>query len=110
MCNRCDVIKHRISKHTSNHSSTSPLKYRNHKLEILMIAVGQLQMFLKRKLSKRSSNNNSSSRCERVENRDMNHNRQQQKGIDRSHLFSNTNNEDRREYRNQILHLLHHRL
>ena len=77
-----------------------------------MIAVGQLQMFLNRKLSKRSSNNSSSSsgRGERVENRDMNHSRQQQEGIDRSYLFSNPNNEDRREYWNQYLQHLYNLL
>ena len=59
---------------------------------------------------KRSSNNNSSSRCERVENRDMNHSRQQQEGIGKSHLFSNPNNEDRREHWNQYLQHLYNLL
>ena len=56
---------------------------------------------------RRSSN---SSRGERINNRDMNHSRQQQQGIDISHLFSNPNNEDGREYRNHYLHHLHNLL
>ena len=75
-----------------------------------MIVVIQLKILIK-KLSKQSSNNSSSSsRGKRVENRDMIHSRQQQVGIDRSHLFSNRNNEDRREYRNQYLQHLHNLL